>query len=752
MTEQIQAQVERISFTNEETGYCVIKARLSGRKDSVNIVGNFVSVCPGEMLKLEGTWEHHPQYGQQFRVLNYETIIPANKEGITKYLASGLIRGIGPVMAKRIVDRFGERTLDIIDEDPELLKEVEGIGENRLERIRKAWADQKDIRELMVFLRSHGIAAGLATRIFKHYGKASLAVVKEDPYRLAMEVSGIGFISADKIAQNLGFSPDSPKRAEAALCYVLHQGTEEGHVCLPKQVLIEKCHTLLKILPELLNEALDRLALSRVIKKEDLKDRFPEHSEYTELVYLRGYYIAEAQVAARLRYLSSRPKFHKPIDPAAAIDWLQNRLPIRLAPLQQEAVKQALTEKVLIITGGPGTGKTTLIRAILTIYKHSGAKVCLAAPTGRAAKRLNETTGHPASTIHRLLEFSPQVGGFQRNEQKPLSTDMLIIDEASMLDILLLHHILKAVPSQASLILVGDSDQLPSVGPGNVLADIIEAGRFSVIHLSEIFRQARQSRIVVNAHLVREGRMPLLRTSGNSMEDFYFIEKEDPDEIVDVIVRLCSQRIPARFRFDPVEDIQVLSPMNKGPLGTQRLNSVLQAALNPHRTSLSRGGTLFRVQDKVMQIRNNYDKDVFNGDIGRITKIDMDNQEVLINMDGRMVVYDFTELDELVLAYAISVHKAQGSEYPAVVVPVISQQYIMLQRNLLYTALTRARKLAVLVGTKKALALAVRNNKMQYRYSLLRDRLREGPTGFGLIFKAGSDHDFSTSRRLSSTH
>ncbi len=709
--DQLQGQVERVTYTNEENGYSVVRIKVRGRRDLVTVVGSFVSIIPGEVLRMEGTWGYHGQYGEQFKVERYETVTPATVEGIRKYLGSGLIKGIGPVMAGRIVKRFGEQTLTVIDEQPERLREIEGIGSFRAEQIRKAWEDQKEIRDVMVFLRSHEISAGYAARIFKHYGKESLQVLNDNPYRLAMDVHGIGFVSADKIARSLGFALDSPLRAEAGALYVLQEAADDGHVCAPYGWLMDQSLELLEIPRPVLEEALMRLVSDQRAVIQELPAEVAAELGDERAVYLRPFYLAETQVAQRLKRLLRAPRLQRKVDSDKALLWVQERLSVKLAPLQAEAVRRALTDKVLIITGGPGTGKTTLIRAILLLYQQMKGHICLAAPTGRAAKRLSEATRHSASTIHRLLEYGSQARGFQRNEERPLAADLVVVDEASMLDCLLMNHLLKAIPLQATLVLVGDVDQLPSVGPGAVLDDIIASRQFPVVRLTEIFRQAQQSQIVVNAHRVREGIFPNIASMADNMQDFYFIDKDDPEEVLQVLVKLCRERIPARFRLNAIEDIQVLSPMHRGTVGAQRLNSVLQEALNPQKQVLERGGRSFRLLDKVMQIRNNYDKEVFNGDLGRIRKIDQENQTLQVEVDGRLVDYGFDELDELVLAYAVTVHKAQGSEYPAVVLPLLTQHYLMLQRNLLYTAITRGRRLVVIVGSKKALAIAVKERQ-----------------------------------------
>jgi len=725
MTVKLRGLVERVTFTSEEDGYSVIKVRVIGRRDLVTAVGNFAAVSPGEVLSMEGAWGTHARFGEQFKVERYETAAPSTVLGIKKYLGSGLIKGIGPKMAERIVNRFADRTLDIIESDIARLSEVEGIGKYRIGQIRKAWEDQKEIRDLMLFLRSNGASAALAVRIFKQYGKESLGVIRENPYRLAMEVHGIGFLTADRLAVTLGFQHDSPLRAEAGILYVLSEAADEGHVCVPFEWLVEKCGKTLEIDAGIIEQALTVLKANADIREEALSPDEAADFGDSRAIYLGAFHTAETGVAKRLVSIQRYRTLKSNVDTDAAIRWLRGQLSFTLAPLQEEAVRCALSEKVVVITGGPGTGKTTLVRAILAVYSKMGARVNLAAPTGRAAKRLSETTGHAAATIHRLLEFSPQAGGFQRNEQKPLNADLVIVDETSMMDILIAHHLLKAVPPQAVLVLVGDADQLPSVGPGNVLRDIIESEKFPVIRLTEIFRQASMSRIITNAHLIRRGQFPDLRIEGRENQDFYFIGREDPEEAAQTIVKLCTQRIPRGFGLDPMEDVQVLSPMHRGVVGAHNLNTLLQAALNPTGVTLDRAGYTYRVNDKVMQTRNNYDKDVYNGDIGRIKRIDRENQEVRVEFEGRTVSYDFSELDDLVLAYAISIHKAQGSEYPAVVFPLLTQHFMMLQRNLLYTAVTRAKKLAVIVGSGKALAIAIKNNKMQSRYTLLRERLAQ---------------------------
>ena len=719
----LKGQIERITYTNDENGYTVAKVKVSGRKDLVTVVGTLLIPIPGEVIEMKGNWMNHPRYGEQFKVEHYKSLVPASVYGIEKYLGSGLIKGIGPIMAGRIVKKFGEETLEVIENEIEKLAEVNGIGKKRIEMVKKAWEDQNEIREVMIFLQTHGVGSGYATKIFKQYGSRSIQVVKENPYRLATDIFGIGFISADRIAEKLGFARDSELRAEAGILYVLHQLADEGHVYYPYEPLVKKCQEILGVDREVIVKALGAIAAAKMIVVEDLKEDSEDFGEKDKAVYLAKFHLSETSIVTRMKTLIKSPKSIRKIDSDKAIDWVQKQLAITLAKRQMEAIKCAAENKVMVITGGPGTGKTTIINAILKIFSKLRVKIMLAAPTGRAAKRMSEATGHEAKTIHRMLEYSIQKGGFQKNEEKPLDCDLLVVDEASMIDTILMHHLLKAIPPRATFILVGDVNQLPSVGAGNVLKDIIASGKMQVVELNEIFRQAKESLIIVNAHMINSGLLPSFKSSGQKLDDFYFIEQEDPEEVLRIILELTKERIPRRFGFDPVDDIQVLTPMHKGVVGAGNLNVELQKVLNPVENGVLRGGFSFRVSDKVMQVKNNYDKEVFNGDIGRITSIDPEHQEITISFDGRDIPYDYTDLDEIVLAYAVSVHKSQGSEYPAVVMPILTQHYVLLQRNLVYTAVTRGRQLVVMVGTVKALAIGVRNDKTRKRYTYLRQRL-----------------------------
>jgi exodeoxyribonuclease V alpha subunit len=724
MPSELRGQIERITYTNEENGYTIAKIKVHGNPDLVTAVGNLIDPMPGELIHMTGEWVNHPRFGEQFKITQYKTSVPASVNGIRKYLGSGLIKGIGPIMAQRIVKHFNGKTLDIIEDNIERLKEVEGIGEKRIQMIGQAWKDQKEIRNVMLFLQDHGVSSGYATKIFKQYGEGAIGVLKKNPYRLATEIAGIGFITADHIAEKMGFAKDSELRAEAGILYVLYQLSEEGHVYYPYDPLVDKCREILDLDPEIITKAIATITHEKRLTIEDLNNGSEEFRESNKAVYLTHYHVCESGISAKLKRLLEAPKAIRQIDSDKAVPWVQGRLSITLAKEQIRAITGCLKEKVMVITGGPGTGKTTIINAILRIFSKLPIRIMLAAPTGRAAKRMFEATGHEAKTIHRMLDYSFKKGGFLRDEEKPLDCDLLILDEASMIDVTLMYYMLKAIPIGATLILVGDVDQLPSVGPGNVLKDIIQSGPIPVVELKDIFRQAKESLIVVNAHKINRGLLPSLTPPETGLSDFYFIEKNTPEDALQTILELTTERIPKRFGWDPVDDIQVLSPMHKGIAGAGNLNIELQKALNPGAKGIRRGNRDFLLKDKVMQIRNNYDKDIFNGDIGRIKGIDMENQDVTVSFDDRDIKYDFTELDELLLAYAISVHKSQGSEYPVVILPILTQHYMLLQRNLIYTAVTRGKRLVIMVGSKKALAIGVNNNKMNKRYTLLSTRLR----------------------------
>jgi exodeoxyribonuclease V alpha subunit len=727
----ISGFIERITYYNEENGFVVAKLQEKGKRELTTIVGNLAAINPGESLKLTGKWVYNKKFGEQFQVETSETTVPASVLGIRKYLGSGMIKGVGPVLADRIVEKFGLDTLEVIEKSPTRLSEAEGIGPKRIEMITKAWEEQKGIKEIMIFLQGHGVSPAFSAKIYKHYGNRSIEVVKENPYRLARDMYGIGFITADKIAQNIGIDPNSLVRAKAGLLYVLSQLTEEGHAFFPLADLVNKAKEILKVDREIIASAADDLSREKEVFLEDIRPEGGGGEGADIAVYLAPLYIAEKGIAEGFKRLRESPSNIRPIHPEKAIEWVQQKLHIELAQKQKEAVMVAARSKILVITGGPGTGKTTIITAILRIFQQLKLRILLAAPTGRAAKRMSEATGWEAKTIHRLLEYSPKKGGFKKDQDDLLEADVLIIDETSMVDTLLMYHLLKAIPLQAHLILVGDVDQLPSVGPGNVLRDIIDSGAVTVVRLTEIFRQAQESMIVTNAHRVNQGEFPILN-EGDSRDvqgirdkvDFFFIEEEDPEKTLELILSLCSEKIPWRFGFHPVREIQVMTPMHRGIIGVSNLNVEIQKRLNPDAFGITVGNRLLRLGDKVMQITNNYDREVFNGDIGWISDIRQEDRELVIDFDGRLINYDYADLDEIVLAYAISVHKSQGSEYPAVIVPVTTQHFILLQRNLLYTAITRARKLVVLVGTKKAMGIAIRNNKPQTRYTHLSERLK----------------------------
>jgi len=727
----LEGILERIVYVNEATAWSVVRLAVPGRRDGVTAVGNFLGVQPGESVRLHGTWVEDRRYGEQFRVDTFVTVAPSTLVGIERYLGSGLVRGIGKVMAERLVHHFGLDTLETIDRHPERLLEVDGIGPVRSGRIRDAWVEQREIKDVMVFLQSHGVSTTHAVRIYKTYGSRAVTTVTENPYRLATDIFGIGFKTADRIAASLGIEPTSPRRAEAGLLHLLGERSSDGHMFYPKGRLVEETAAMLEVEPARVEAALETLREERrVVLEPAAQEASASAVAGTEAIYLAALHWAEEGLSARLREVATSPASLADVAVDRALTWVEEREGIQLSTRQQEAVRAGLREKVLVITGGPGTGKTTVVNAITRILARKGQKILLAAPTGRAAKRLAEATGREAKTIHRLLEFGPAEMTFARNQDNPLVADVVVVDEMSMVDTVLAYNLLKAVPLECRLVLVGDVDQLPSVGPGSVLRDLIRSRAVAVVALTEIFRQAAESLIIVNAHRVNQGEMPAGATGGQDA-DFYVVERSEPEEVLATVKEIVAERIPARFRFDPVDDVQVLTPMNRGILGTANLNAELQALLNPGDVGdagIVRGTRSFRVGDKVMQIRNNYDLEVFNGDIGRVVEIDAENRSARVRYDDRLVAYEYADLDEVVLAYACSIHKSQGSEYPAVVIPVHTQHYIMLQRNLLYTALTRGKRLVVLVGTKKALAIAVKNNRIDERYTRLAERLR-GATG-----------------------
>ncbi len=725
MSETLEGQLERIVYFSDESLYTVAKLKVKAARELVTVVGQLAGIAPGEVLKLSGAWQVHPKYGQQFKVSRWRVSGPPKVQGIEKYLGSGAIRGIGPEMAKRLVAKFGDKTLEVLEHRVEAFLDVSGIGQKRLEMIRKAWEDQKGVRDVMIFLQGHGVSSGYSAKIFKHYGQETIRVVKENPYRLAADIFGIGFIIADGIAEKIGVSKDALIRAEAGILHVLEKMSDDGHVYGLYDDVLKQAERLLEIGREVLERAFANLVASKRIVVEDLENQDNEASNGMKAVYLKAFLVAERGLANRLKALLSVPVESLKIDTPGIKELVQKRLAVLLSRGQWSALETTLSSRVAIVTGGPGTGKTTLVRAVLAVFQWAGKRVLLSAPTGRAAKRLSEVTGREAKTIHRLLAYNFKSGGFQKNERNPLDADVIIVDEASMVDIFLMYHLVKAVPATAVLILVGDVCQLPPVGPGNVLRDMIDSKRVPAVYLTKIFRQARESLIIVNAHQINQGCFPTVASPDRkTLQDFYFIQQDDPEKVLSTILELCCHRIPTRFNFNPLSDIQVLTPMHKGIVGTANLNRVLQQALNPSSEKLERMGCTFRRRDKVMQVRNNYAKEVFNGDIGTISQIDREAQKLTVEYDGRPVTYDFPELEELVLAYAVSVHKSQGSEYTAVILPVMTQHFVLLQRNLVYTGITRAKELVVLIGTKQALAIAIKNDRPQKRMTRLAFRLQ----------------------------
>lgn len=712
---EITGSVERIVFHNEENGYTVFRLMPEKGKDAVSVVGHMMHPRAGVQVRVTGRWVNNPRFGRQVRMDACEEVMPATTEGIRLYLSSGLIKGVRESMATRIVRKFGEDTIRVLDEEPDRLLEISGVGRKSLERIKETWAAHRGMRDLMLFLQPHGITASYAVRIYRHYGQRALEIVRENPYRLAMDIHGIGFMTADAAAAKLGFDEEHPLRAQAGVLYTLRRLTDDGHVYVPRDTLITLTSDQLHIPLALVEDSLDELEREERIVIEEMDGEAG--------VFLTRFHHCESKTAFYLQRLLHSPKSVRLPDPDALVEEVVSGLDITLAPEQLEAVRTAARSKVMVLTGGPGTGKTTIINAIIKVFAEVRAKILLAAPTGRAAKRMAETSGREARTIHRLLEYSPKEDGFARNEDNPLACSLLVVDEASMMDTLLLYHLLKAAPLGATIVFVGDVHQLPSVGPGNVLKDIINSGAVPVVELTEIFRQSAESQIICNAHLINRGEVPVLESSKDRLSDFYFIRQNDPERVADLVVDLVKNHIPRRFHLDPVNDIQVLTPMHKGAVGAANLNQRLQEALNPQEQYVQRGERRFALHDKVMQIRNNYDKDVFNGDIGRIVLLDTKERTLTVCFDGRNVPYDFDDLDEIVPAYAISIHKSQGSEYPAVVIPLMVQHYMLLQRNLIYTGVTRGKKLVILVGESKAFHMAVKNNRMHKRHTRLARRL-----------------------------
>ena len=745
--DHLRCVVERITYQNPETGYSVIRCRARGYSDLVTVVGLMPETHVGAVLSLEGAWKVDPKYGRQFTAEKFEETLPATVFGIEKYLGSGLIKGIGPKFAKKIVQQFGKDTLDIIEENPDSLIEVPGIGRLRVERIKESWAEQKEIKNIMLFLQSHDVSTAHATKIYKTYGNQSIEIVKENPYRLADDIWGIGFRTADIIAGKMGFGEERFARLRSGIMYALNQLADEGHCYGTREQVLTAAGELLKVDEALLVMTLDEMMRQRDVIVEKAKVPVDEtaddvshglvdemaddvshgpvdemaETQMEEAINLQPFFFSEMGTAKRLDAVLHGMRSFR-IQPEGLLERIGKKTGMQYDDIQQQAILAAVRNKVLVLTGGPGTGKTTTTLGIIAAYREAGARIILAAPTGRAAKRLSETTGMEAKTIHRLLEVKPP-NGYQRNEENPLEGDVLIVDECSMIDIVLMYNLLKAVPDDMTLILVGDVDQLPSVGAGNVLSDIIASGCIPVVKLERVFRQAQGSRIIMNAHRINKGQAIDIRGGRNA--DFFFAAQETPEEAADLIVKYVAENLPRYYHADPIRDIQVLTPMQRGLVGAVNLNQRLQDTLNRTRIFLRRGGTEYRIHDKVMQIRNDYNKEVYNGDIGFISSVDMDERELTVNFEGRDVTYDATELDELVLAYACTIHKSQGSEYPIVVMPFMMTHYIMLQRNLLYTGVTRAKKILVLVGEKKAVSTAINNNKAVGRNTRLKERIRK---------------------------
>ncbi len=720
----LQGSVERIIFHNADNGFTILRIlprsdahENAPKADPYVAKGYVLNPQAGVLVRMEGTWVHDARYGRQFQMHMCDEVLPASTEGIRLYLGSGLIKGVGEVVAGKIVEKFGEDTIRILDEEPEKILSVPKIGKKKLSSIIQGWAEHRGVRDLMMFLQPYGITANLAVRIYKHYGPEALEIVKQNPYRLAMDVRGIGFVSADNAAQKLGFSKDNALRAQAGVLYTLDKCNEKGHVYMPRDALLTLTSDELEISYDLVENALAELEAEERIVHEELGGE--------EGIFLQKFFHYESKTAFYLKRLLASPKSVHFENAADTVKSVLAQLPLALAEAQEKAIHTAATSKLMVLTGGPGTGKTTIIKAIIDAFHSVDAKILLAAPTGRAAKRMSEATNREAKTIHRLLEFNPGEDGFARNEDNPLACSLLIIDEASMMDIFLFYHLLKATPLGATMIFVGDVHQLPSVGPGNVLNDIIASQGLPVVELTEIFRQSSHSKIVYNAHLINKGQVPNLESSKERLSDFYFIHAKDPESVANLIVSLVTERVPQRFGYDAVNDIQVLVPMHRGEAGSENLNKRLQEVLiASNAPSIQRGKKVFRLGDKVMQTRNNYEKDVFNGDIGTVILLDGKDRTLTVRIDDRNIPYEFDELDDIVPAYAISIHKSQGSEYPVVIIPLLMQHYMLLQRNLVYTGVTRGKKLVILVGESRALKMAIANNNTVKRHTRLQERLR----------------------------
>ena len=713
--EYLSGTIERITYHNTDNGFCVLRVKVKGHKDLVTVTGSVPSVSVGEYIKCSGIWHNDRNHGKQFKADFLKSLPPDTLEGIERYLGSGLIKGIGAHFAKRLVSAFGDKVFEVIENKPDLLSTVDGIGKIRAQSICANWQDQKIIREIMVFLQSHGVGTTRATRIYKTYGEKAIEIVSQNPYQLAKDIRGIGFISADTIAGNLGIAKNSLVRARAGIAHVLLEATSDGHCGLPKEILIQSSQKLLEIEKDLIELA--------IVEEIKLKSLVADTLNNIETIFLTSYYVYEKNIAKILLNLAKSPVLWNQTDTTEILPIVEEQLNIKLAKSQKLAISKALESKLMVITGGPGTGKTTLVNALLKTLAAKKLNIKLCAPTGRAAKRLSESTGLEATTIHRLLEIDPAYGSFKRNEESPLLCDYLVIDETSMVDVPLFYSLLKALPLHSALLLVGDVDQLPSVGAGQVLKDIISSRVISTVQLTEIFRQAATSKIITNAHSVNQGMLPNLHPPKEE-SDFYFIEAEHGDDIINKIITMIKDRIPERFNLNPVHDIQLLCPMQRGGVGARSLNVELQKVLNPNYSNgILKFGQIFAVGDKIMQTENNYDKETYNGDIGIIRAINEQDQEITINFYNRDVTYDYTDLDQITLAYDTTIHKSQGSEYPAVIIPLTMQSYRMLRRNLIYTAITRGKKLVVIIGQKKALAIAVKDNTSSHRYSKLKEWL-----------------------------